>query len=53
MFLSLMTEHHVGEIAMARTEALTGKNTVARNFAGTIVRDQTAEIAEMESIPGP
>lgn len=50
LFLSLMIEHHEGTIAMARIEGMSGESTKAVNFAATIVRDQTAETAEMRSI---
>jgi uncharacterized protein (DUF305 family) len=53
LFLSMMVEHHRGSIALADVEARNGDSTQARHFAATILRDQTAEIAEIESILRP
>jgi uncharacterized protein (DUF305 family) len=49
----MMVEHHRGSIALADVEARNGDSTQARHFAATILRDQTAEIAEIESILRP
>ncbi|NMM24593.1 MAG: DUF305 domain-containing protein [Phycicoccus sp.] len=49
----MMVEHHKGSIAMADVEARNGDSAPARRFAATIMRDQTAEITEIESILRP
>lgn len=53
LFLSMMLEHHKGSIAMADVEARNGESIQALRFAATIMRDQTAEIADMQSILRP
>lgn len=53
LFLTMMLEHHKGSIAMADVEARNGESVKALRFAANIMRDQTAEIAEMHSILRP
>jgi uncharacterized protein (DUF305 family) len=53
LFLSMMIEHHTGSIAGADVEARSGESIQARHFAATTMRDQTAEIADMQSILRP
>ncbi|GAA3392376.1 DUF305 domain-containing protein [Cryptosporangium minutisporangium] len=50
MFLAMMIEHHEGAITMAGTEQQSGENSQAKQLAGTIVTDQTAEITTMRSL---
>lgn len=47
MFLQMMTTHHQGAIAMARTEQADGSNAQAIALATSIESSQTAEVAEM------
>ena len=49
-FLELMIDHHRGAIEMAETEQADGENPDALELAQKIVDDQTAEIAEMETL---
>ncbi|MEU4038173.1 DUF305 domain-containing protein [Streptomyces collinus] len=51
-FLSLMTEHHRGAVAMAATERGKGEYGPARRAAADIARAQNAEIAEMKRLLG-
>ncbi len=53
LFLAMMTEHHEGAVEMARTEQADGRNAEAVALATTIVKEQTAEIAEMDSLLAP
>ncbi|HSI27056.1 MAG TPA: DUF305 domain-containing protein [Aeromicrobium sp.] len=46
-WLQMMIEHHQGAIAMAETELKDGKYPEALRLARSIVKSQTAEIAEM------
>lgn len=46
-WLQMMVEHHQGAIAMAKTELAEGKYPAALTLARSIVKSQTAEIAEM------
>ena len=50
MFLTMMIDHHNGAIEMAKTEQSDGKNADAIELAKKIEADQTAEIAEMNSL---
>ncbi len=50
LFLEQMIQHHQGAIDMAQTEADSGENSDAVALAKKIVTDQTAEIAEMQSM---
>jgi uncharacterized protein (DUF305 family) len=47
MFLQMMTEHHEGAVAMAKTEQADGRNPRAIELAESIETSKTAEIAEM------
>lgn len=50
MFLEMMTKHHQGAIAMARTEVSNGKNPDAVKLANSIVSSQQAEIDTMKEL---
>ncbi|GAA4981461.1 hypothetical protein GCM10023205_58400 [Yinghuangia aomiensis] len=50
MFLDLMIEHHLGAVAMARTEAADGANVFTRNLARHIVAEQQSEIVQMRTL---
>jgi len=50
LFLSQMIQHHEGAIAMARTEADTGRAAAAVALAKGIVKAQAAEIATMKEL---
>jgi len=50
LFLEQMIQHHQGAIDMAQTEVDSGENPDAVALAKKIVTDQTAEIAEMQSM---
>lgn len=49
-WLTGMSSHHRGAVAMARTEAADGANPEARQLAATIVETQTEQVAEMERL---
>lgn len=50
MWLTAMTEHHQGAVAMAKTELAKGVNPDSKKLAQAIINGQTAEIAEMKAI---
>lgn len=50
MFLTMMTKHHQGAVAMARTELAKGKDKDAKALAQSIQDSQTKEITEMGSL---
>ena len=50
LFLTQMTEHHQGAIAMAEDELATGSNSQAKKLAQSIKKTQTAEVAEMKAL---
>ncbi|GGI42466.1 DUF305 domain-containing protein [Cnuibacter physcomitrellae] len=50
LFLEQMIQHHQGAIEMAQTEVDSGTNADAVALAQKIITDQTAEIAEMQSL---
>lgn len=50
MFLEMMIEHHQGAITMSEQEQANGLNEDALELAGTIIADQTEEIATMEQL---
>lgn len=50
LFLTQMTAHHQGAVAMARTEASGGKNPDAVAMAKSIVDSQSAEVTEMKAL---
>jgi uncharacterized protein (DUF305 family) len=45
-----MTQHHQGAIGMAKTEISDGKNSDALTLAKNIVKSQSAEITEMQTL---
>ncbi|WP_241841467.1 DUF305 domain-containing protein [Pseudofrankia sp. BMG5.36] len=50
MFLTMMTAHHNGAVAMATTEERDGRYGPARQLATSIRTSQTAEITEMNGL---
>lgn len=50
MFLKLMRAHHTGAIEMATTEQQSGKYQPAKDLAGQIIKDQTAEITKIDAL---
>ncbi|WP_287903469.1 DUF305 domain-containing protein [Arthrobacter sp.] len=50
LFLTQMIKHHEGALTMARTESRDGKDAKAVELSRKIVKDQTAEIAEMKKL---
>lgn len=50
MFLTEMTRHHQGAVAMARTEQASGRYPAAVGLAGGIEKAQTSEIATMRRL---
>jgi len=50
MWLTMMTSHHQGAIAMAKTELAKGQNSAAKQLARNIISAQTAEIATMRTM---
>ena len=50
MFLEMMIEHHEGAITMSEQEQADGLNEDALELAGTIIADQTEEIATMKQM---
>lgn len=50
MYLEMMTKHHQGAIAMAKTEISDGKNPDAVDLANSIVSSQQAEIDTMKKL---
>ncbi|OHV30153.1 MULTISPECIES: DUF305 domain-containing protein [Pseudofrankia] len=50
MFLTMMIQHHRGAIAMATTEQRDGDYGPAKQLAGAIVTNQTAEITTMQTL---
>ncbi len=50
MFLEMMIEHHQGAITMSEEQQANGLNKDALELAGTIIADQTEEIATMEQL---
>jgi uncharacterized protein (DUF305 family) len=49
-FLTMMIAHHQGAIDMAKTEETQGANPDAKALAAKIIQDQTAEIAQMQTL---
>lgn len=49
-FLTMMISHHQGAVKMAQTEQSKGSSLEAKALAGKIVQDQTAEIAQMQTL---
>jgi uncharacterized protein (DUF305 family) len=49
-WLTMMTTHHQGAIAMAHTEQADGRYAPAKTMADNIVRTQTDEIAKMAAL---
>ena len=50
MWVEMMTRHHEGAVAMARTEVGSGQSGDAKALAQRIITGQSAEIATMASI---
>ncbi|MDO0911220.1 DUF305 domain-containing protein [Streptomyces sp. DT2A-34] len=50
MFAEMMIEHHNGAITMAKDEQKNGKNADAKKMAGDIVKGQSAEVKQLQSI---
>ncbi len=50
MFLTMMTKHHQGAVAMAKTELAKGKDKDAKALAQSIQDSQTKEITEMHAL---
>ncbi|GLV92305.1 lipoprotein [Streptomyces lavendulae subsp. lavendulae] len=50
MFLTMMIDHHEGDIAMANTEKQQGVYGPAKALADDIITSQTAEITQMRSM---
>jgi len=50
LFVTQMTEHHRGAIAMAKDELTSGSNPQAKELAQSIKKAQTAEVAEMKKL---
>lgn len=50
MFAEMMIDHHNGAIAMAKDEQKNGKNADAKKMAGDIVKGQSAEVEQLQSI---
>ena len=48
-FVRLMIPHHQGAVAMAQVQLALGQNPQLRKLAADIIKDQTAEIAEMKA----
>ncbi|MEV6110596.1 DUF305 domain-containing protein [Streptomyces sp. NPDC051940] len=49
-FAEMMIEHHNGAIQMAGTEQKTGKNTDAKQLADAIIKAQSTEITQFQTI---
>lgn len=50
MFLEMMIEHHTAAIATAEAEVKSGQNAEAKALAKQVIKDQTAEKAEIEKM---
>lgn len=50
MWLQLMTKHHQGAVAMARTELAHGANPDAKTLARSIITSQDQQITQMRSL---
>jgi uncharacterized protein (DUF305 family) len=50
LFLTQMSEHHAGAIAMAKTELTSGSNPQAKALARSIKTAQAAEIAQIRAM---
>lgn len=50
MFLTMMTEHHIGAIEMAEAEIADGENAEAKQLAEEIIEGQQAEIDVMTEL---
>jgi len=49
-WLTMMTTHHEGAVAMARTELTAGVNPDAKTLARSIVTSQTAQLTQMKAL---
>lgn len=52
LWLQMMTKHHQGAVAMARTELTDGANTEAKQLAQSIIDSQSKEITTMTTLLG-
>lgn len=52
MFLEMMVQHHEGAIEMAKTERANGRYGPATKLADDVVKAQTAEIEQMNTMLG-
>lgn len=50
MFVEMMIGHHNGAIDMAKDEQKSGKNATAKKLADDVVKDQTAEVKQLQGI---
>ncbi|PZS25502.1 MAG: DUF305 domain-containing protein [Pseudonocardiales bacterium] len=50
MWVTMMTAHHNGAIAMGMTEIADGQNAAAKSLAQSIITSQSAEIATMQKL---
>ena len=50
LWVTMMTEHHTGAIAMARTELAAGQNPEAKTLAEQIITAQTTELTTMAAL---
>lgn len=50
MFLEMMIKHHEGAITMSKDEQAKGADPAAKELAGKVISDQTAEIATMREL---
>ncbi|MEU2164105.1 DUF305 domain-containing protein [Streptomyces sp. NPDC019208] len=49
-FAQMMIDHHNGAIDMAKDEQTSGRNAAAKKLADEVIKNQSAEIAQMRSI---
>ena len=50
LWITMMTAHHTGAIAMARTELASGQNPEAKTLAEQIIKAQTTELTTMAAL---
>ncbi|TLS43288.1 DUF305 domain-containing protein [Streptomyces montanus] len=50
MFADMMIDHHNGAISMAKDEQKNGKNADAKQLADDVVKGQSAEVKQLQSI---
>lgn len=49
-WLTMMTSHHQGALAMARTELTTGSNPDVKILARSVITSQTAQVTRMKTL---